>query len=133
MTFRIENLLAKLEEAYPDHIISGLNKQHKKWGETITELYRKLGYADNRSFLEAYGFQVKASEEKGGRPLTIDPHAVIEELKRRYPEGAMSKNEIIENNTDLPIKSLSNRANDYFGMPLGAYLKQQGILKRRYD
>lgn len=28
----------KLNQAYPDKKISGLYKDHKKWGETVTEL-----------------------------------------------------------------------------------------------
>ena len=45
----------KLNQAYPDKKISGLYKDHKKWAETVTELYRALGYPDGTSFLEAYG------------------------------------------------------------------------------
>ena len=41
---RIEILFAKLDEAYPDKVIVGLHKEHKKWGETVTDLYRKFGY-----------------------------------------------------------------------------------------
>lgn len=35
---RIDRLFAKLDEAYPDKVICGLNKDHKKWGETVTQL-----------------------------------------------------------------------------------------------
>ena len=50
---RMDTLFAKLNEAYPDKVISGLQKEHKKWAETVTELYRLLGYEDNKSFIEA--------------------------------------------------------------------------------
>jgi len=125
---RIVTLMAKLEEAYPDHVISGLNKHHKKWGETVTGLYRKLGYADSHSFLEAYGFQIR--DAKGGRPLELDPNAVIEELKRRYPDGTKQMiSELMAENKDLPLKTLANSAKELLGMGLGTYLKSIGILK----
>lgn len=120
--------IAKLDEAYPDHVIVNLGKDHKKWSETITELYRQLGYADNRSFLEAYGF--KMSNDKGGRPTTLDAEAVIAELKRRYPEGTTLKMaELMGENKDLPLKTLNNKASEVLGMPLGKYLKSVGIMK----
>ena len=125
---RIVTLMEKLGEAYPDHVISGLNKNHKKWGETVTELYRKLGYADNRSFLEAYGFQI--SDEKGGRPSELDPNFVIEELKRRYPDGTRQMiSELMAENKDLPLKTLANNAKELLGTGLATYLKSIGILK----
>jgi len=55
---RIERLSKKLIEAYPDKVVVGLSSHHKKWAETVTELYRALGYPDGKSFLEAYGFTV---------------------------------------------------------------------------
>ena len=127
---RIQTLMAKLDEAYPDHVIFNLGKDHKKWGETITELYRQLGYADNRSFLEAYGFTMDDSRGKGGRPTTLDPEAIIMELKRRYPNGAgnIKLDELKAANPDLPLKTLSNKASELLGMPLAKYLKAQGIL-----
>ena len=106
---RIQTLLTKLGEAYPDHVIVNLAKDHKKWGETITELYRALGYADSVSFLEAYGFSY--SRENKGRPSTLAPEAVIEELKRRYPEGTtLNMSQVTAENKDLPIKTLQNNA-----------------------
>ncbi len=35
---RIDRLFAKLDEAYPDKVIVSLNKDHKKWGEIVTQL-----------------------------------------------------------------------------------------------
>lgn len=125
---RIQTLLTKLGEAYPDHVIVNLAKDHKKWGETITELYRALGYADNVSFLEAYGFSY--SRENKGRPSTLAPEAVIEELKRRYPEGTtLNMSQVTAENKDLPIKTLQNNAPAIFGMGLRLYLQQIGLLK----
>ena len=66
---RLERLFEKLDSAYPDKVIVALTKNHGYWAETVTELYRLLGYPDSWSFLEAYGYQVKVNEEngKGGR------------------------------------------------------------------
>lgn len=52
---RRDTFFPEVEQAYPDKKISGLYKDHKKWGETVTELYRALGYPDGTSFLEEYG------------------------------------------------------------------------------
>ena len=124
----IQNFMAKLDEAYPDHVIVNLGKDHKHWDERVTELYRKLGYADRGSFLEAYGF--KMNSDKGGRPTTLNPETIIEELKRRYPDGTTLKMaELVAENKDLPIKTLQNNATELFGMGLGKYLKQIGIMK----
>ena len=35
---RRDTFFPKLNQAYPDKKISGLYKDHKKWGETVTEL-----------------------------------------------------------------------------------------------
>lgn len=96
---RLDTLFAKLEGAYPDKIIYALHKDHKKWGETVTELYRLLGYKSGNDFLVAYGFTV--AENKGGRPKN-DSSFVIEELKRRYPNGTSKKlGEIQDENPDI--------------------------------
>lgn len=124
---RLDRLFEKLDSTYPDKKIVGLYMNHKKWGETITKLYRLLGYPDNISFLSAYGYIVGAS----GRPGS-DPMEVINELKRRYADGATCTkiSEIIAENSDLALKlkNLQNRADKFFGMPLKEYFVQEGIL-----
>lgn len=125
---RINVLFPKLDAAYPNKQIIALNKEHKKWGETVTELYRLLGYPDGRAFLEAYGYTVV--DNKGGRPSNNNYDEVILELHRRYPNGfgLKSVQALKEANPDLPIKSLANYSKTLYGMPLGEYLKQEGIL-----
>lgn len=132
---RMDRLFEKLDSAYPDKVIVALTKNHGHWAETVTELYRLLGYPDSWSFLEAYGYQVKVNEEngKGGRPVK-DRTAVIDELKRRYPrpvEGSVAF--LMEQNPDLAprIKTLVNSAQSVFGMRLADYLKQEGILAEK--
>ena len=127
---RIQNLCEKLDAAYPDRIISGLYNDHKKWGEIVTDLRRILGYADNTTLLEAYGYTVVEREKKGGRPTTVNPEEIITKLKSRYPNGAgrVSVQTIKDDNPDLPLKTLLNNAKAYFGTSLGTYLKSIGII-----
>ena len=128
---RMDTLFAKLDEAYPDKVIVRLSKDHKKWGETVTELYRLLDYPDYKTFLEAYGYQVN-TEDKGGRPKK-DPMEIINELKRRYPNGPefTTVDELKAANPDLAsrFQSLRNKSNEYFGMPFTQYLRSIGLIK----
>ena len=121
---RIRTLFEKLDAAYPDRKISGLYKDHKKWGETVTELYRFLGYVDSKAFLEAYGYTVK--ENKMGRTVSVDPVAITLELQHRYPDGTgnLSISQIKEANPDIPWKTLANNSREYFGMTLSEYLRK---------
>lgn len=127
---RLDILFPKLNQAYPDKKISGLYKDHKKWAETVTELYRALGYPDGTSFLEAYGYTVVIN--KGGRHTTIDPDIVILNLMEKYPDGSgfTSITQLIEADEEFAAvhKTLANNSMQYFGMPLGKYLTEQGIL-----
>ena len=124
-------LFEKLDMAYPDKVIVHLNRRHKKWGETVTDLYRILGYPDGDAFLEAYGYRIDKSD-KGGRPKK-DPMELIEELRRRYPDGSDFKSvaELKEANGDIApsIKSLENKAQGLYGMSLAQYLRRIGLLK----
>ena len=124
---QIANLFEKLDNAYPDKQISSLQAEHKKWSEKANEIRKLLGYPDSQAFLEAYGYTVVNS--KGGRPSTVDPETIIEELKRRYPNGGCKNVAQLKNdNSDLPIKTLVNNAQKLFGMSLGDYLKKIGVL-----
>lgn len=126
---RLDTLFAKLDSAYPDKVIRGLQKDHRKWAETVTELYRLLGYPDNQSFLEAYGYTVARAES--GRPKTLNPDEIIAELRKRYPNGMpFSKiSEITKENPDLKgvLKTMQNNANELFGMGLKDYFNQIGL------
>ena len=127
---RIERLLEKLEGAYPDKVVVGLHKNHKKWGETVAELYRELNYPSGNDFLEAYGFTVDTSN-KGGRPKA-DPMDIINELKRRYANAPVCKSvkELSEQNPDLApkFKNMQNQSEKFFGMKFVPFLIQEGIL-----
>ena len=126
---RIDTLFAKLDEAYPDKVIVSLQKEHKKWGETVTQLYRLLGYPNGNAFLEAYGYTVKRGSS--GRPAGKHMDT-INELKRRYADGPVcsSVKELKEANPDLAskFKNLMNQSEKFFGMKFAKYLIKEGIL-----
>ena len=129
---RMETLFAKLDEAYPDKVLVRINQDHRKWGETISELYRALGYENAASFLSAYGYIYAGANDKGGRPKK-NPIEIIEELQRRYPNGTdfTTVDELKAANPDIAsrFQSLRNKSNEYFGMPFTQYLRSIGLIK----
>lgn len=129
---RIDNLMLKLKKEYPNGIVSKLNTNHKKQAETVRELAKTLGYSNAAEFLRAYGFVMEI--DKGGRPQTTASNYtdIINELKRRYPDGAPfgTVTKLVEANLDLKaqLKTLRNQAPQLFGMKFKNYLLGQGIL-----
>lgn len=125
---RIDTLLSKIEAAYPFKIVFNLSKDHKKWGETLTDLYRKLGYPSGRALLRAYGYTIAEKIFSGNN----DYNKFIDLLKRKYPDGSpfTSLNDLKKDCEDLDIrwKSLQNNALKIFGMGLMEYLCSIGIL-----
>lgn len=83
---RIKTLFERIDSAYPDKIIVGLHSNHKKMGETVSEIYKALGYESGKDFLEAYGY--KCEKKASGRPKSVDPHAIIKALQGKYPNGS---------------------------------------------
>lgn len=130
---RMDTLFAKLDSAYPDKVIRSLQKDHKKWSETVRELYRLLGYPDGNSFLEAYGYTVQRGE--AGRPKTNNYDEVIETLRKRYPDGMPFDriSMIVKENPDLKgvLKTMQNNANALYGMSLKDYFNQIGLFGLR--
>ncbi len=130
---RMDVLFEKLDTAYPDKCIVGLHKDHKKWGETVTDLYRKLGYPDGKSFLEAYGY--KYQTQNGGRPNSTHVEEIISFFKEKYPNGSpFNKAEELFN--DCPeyaskYKTVSNQASSIFGMSIGEYLLSIGLIQKK--
>lgn len=127
---RMDILFAKLDEAYPDKVIIYLQRDHKKWSETIRELYRLLGYKDNKSFLEAYGYIYERAN--GGRSNAFAPNELINALKEKYQDSPKRKSigELMLDNPEIKgnLKTLQNKAPELFGMSLAKYLKDLGIL-----
>lgn len=132
---RLTILFEKLDGAYPDKNIVGLRKDHKKWGETVTDLYRKLGYPDSKSFLEAYGYTYTLISSTGGRPGN-NYFELVDQIKALYPNGSNFYS-ISELENNLPdeflskIKSLKNKSNELFGMTLSNYFISIGLLKEK--
>lgn len=128
---RIDTLFPKLNEAYPDKVIVGLQRDHKKWDETAREISKQLGYENKNDFLTAYGYKIEKLE--GGRP-SGDHMAIIDELKKRYPNGSPFQKlpDLAEANPDLApkFKTLSNKANELFGMTFAKYLISEGVLTK---
>lgn len=121
---RIKTLFERIDSAYPDKIIVGLHSNHKKMGETVSEIYKALGYESGKDFLEAYGY--KCEKKASGRPKSVDPHAIIKALQGKYPNGSPfdTVDDLFSDNPEyLPkLKSLKNASSEVFGMPLKRYL-----------
>lgn len=131
---RIEILMPKLLEAYPNRKVVALYRDHKKWAETVHDIAQILGYSDNTSFLEDYGFKVERSNGASGRPSN-DPSLIIDILKQRYSDGATCStcSELISENSDLrsQLKTMQNRSNELFHCTLREYFMKIGILCER--
>ena len=131
---QMAKLFENLNSAYPDKNVVGLHNDHKHWGETVTKLYRELGYPDGKSFLEAYGYKYGNKELGGGRPKSVDPDAVIKEFQKKYPNGSPFKSvDELFAGTEYAakLKTIKNSANDVFGMPLGKYLVSIGLIQSK--
>lgn len=124
---RMDNAINSLNEYYPSHVIEGaIQKDHKNLAQTLAGFWQWLGYKSLEDMLAAYGFTYNA---KAGRSKSVDPEAIIDELKKRYPEGTtMTAGEIKDANPDLKIKSVMNQAKELYGMTFGNYLIEQGII-----
>ena len=126
---KMDKLFVRLDFAYPDKMISGLNRDHKKLGEAVTALYRALDYGSPKEFLEAYGYTY-APDSRGGRPQT-NHREIIETLQSRRPDGYDSLGDLKDANPDLAagIKSLENKSKELFGMSFGKYLRSIGLVR----
>ena len=126
---KVNNLVNKLREYYPDGVVSNLTVEHKNMSKTLSGLYQWLGYADSTKMLEAYGFVV--SNNAGGRPSN-DYQGLVDTLLERYQtkEKVSSIALLIHDNPDLAgnIKTLQNKAKELFGKTISDYFKEVGIL-----
>ena len=136
---KVDSVLRRLEEYYPNKTIErSIQVDHKRLSQSISGVYQWLGYSNIGDFLSAYGYNCTISYGGGnngaGRPSTTNQNELIEELRKRsggnpYP----GMKELKEANPDLTgkIRTISNKANELFGMGFSAYLKQEGIIGER--
>lgn len=130
---RIDVLFSKINEAYPDRIIIGLEIAHKKWADVAREISRQLGYESKNDFLVAYGYKIEGS--KGGRPKSTNIEEIILQLQNKYPNGSpfQTADELFADTPEyLPkLKTIKNKANEVFGMPFGKYLLSIGLIRSK--
>lgn len=66
---RLDSVLRRLEQYYPDHVIPGrLERGHKSLSNDISEVCRLLGCESRKEFLNAYGYTYETS---AGGPARI--------------------------------------------------------------
>ena len=129
---RLNSVLRRLEEYYPDHVIGqGIERDHKALSGALSGVYQWLGYADRKCFAEAYGFEYH-NENQGGRPV-VDYTPVLEELTEKYAHAEKKPATVaalMEENPEYRsrLKTLSNRARELLGATLSVKLKEAGIL-----
>lgn len=130
---KVESVLRRLDEYYPDHVISrSIQNDHKNLSGHISGLYQWLGYADTKAMLEAYGYQYNV--QAGGRP-TQDYQQIIDALLEKYKDSPKprSMGELLFDNPDLKgsLKTLQNKSGEVFGMTLKKYFEEIGIFAPR--
>lgn len=131
---KVDSMLRRLEEYYPDHVIEGkLQVNHKKLSQSISGLYQWLGYRDAQEMLKAYGFEYRTLE--AGRPSSVSASELVEELKKRYDgkDKPATLSELRNDNPDLVgnLKTINNKAKALFGMTLSQYLITAGVLAEK--
>lgn len=128
---KVESMLRRLEEYYPNHIVNrGMQGEHKKLSQSISGLYQWLGYESAGEMLRAYGYKYNVAESGSGRPAN-DFHPMLEALIEKYKDGPKPKSmgDLLFENPELkgPLKTLQNKATELFGMTLKKYFQQVGI------
>ncbi len=131
---RIESMLQRLNEYYPDHMIPGkIENDHKKLSQSISGLYQWLGYQDATSLLKAYGFDYLFQTSAGGRPTENDYEQIIHALIEKYKTSAKPKNmaDLMRDNPEIKgkLKSLQNNQYKILGTNAVEYLKKVGVIK----
>lgn len=130
---KTDNVLRRLEEYYPDHMIpGGLEKDHKSLSGDISEVYRLLGFENRKEFLNAYGYTYETPV--GGRPAqNYQPmmDALTEKYRDRKKPETMGV--LLFENPEYkgPLKSLFKRAQELLGMSLAQYLRSIGVMAEK--
>jgi len=132
---KVESMLRRLEEYYPDHVIPrGMQNDHKKLAGAVSGLYQWLGYSDAGEMLKAYGYEYNVGELTG-RPLARDYDDLINTLVEKYKDGPKPKSmgDLLFDNPDLKgaLKTLQNKSSEVFGMTLKKYFESVGIFEAK--
>lgn len=131
---RIEQFIQKMDEAYPDKVVVSLHKKHNYLSRKSTEFCHTLGYHSREDFLMAYGYKVEHVKYGRGKQISkSDSLKVLNELKRRYPNGSdfITVAELVHRNSDMrqDLKRFQRHSNEHFGLSFAKLLRQQGILR----
>ena len=132
---KVESMLRRLEEYYPDHVVPrGMQNDHKKLAGAVSGIYQWLGYSDAGEMLKAYGFEYNVGEGTG-RPLARDYDDLINTLVEKYKDGPKprSMGDLLFDNPDLKgaLKTLQNKSSEVFGMTLKKYFESVGIFEAK--
>ena len=129
---KTENVLRRLEQYYPDHVISGrLEQDHKSLSSDISEVYRLLGYESRAEFLNAYGYTYQPSVGRPAQDFQPMLDALVEKYRDREKPTAMGV--LLFENPEYkgPLKSLANKAQELLGMTLVTYLRSIGVMAEK--
>ena len=131
---KVDNMLALMDEYYPDHVVPrGMQQDHKNLSKTVSGLYQWLGYTDAGAMLEAYGYTYNVAASGSGRPAN-DFQPMIDALVEKYKDGPKPKNmgELLFANPELKgsLKTLQNKSNEILGMTLRKYFEELGIFEK---
>lgn len=129
---KVDNILNRLNEYYPDKIIAkGIQNEHKALSSSISGMYQWLGYGSIKSFLEAYGYKYNIDSEVGGRPSN-DYDELIEYLVSKYSNNPVYSSvlDLIANEPEYSskLKTLANRGPKVLGVSLKEFLLDKNIL-----
>ncbi len=129
---KVQNMLNRLESYYPEHIIYRMiEADHKNLAQNVSALYRWLGYADTKAMLAAYGFDYQKNETGSGRPAT-EFQPILDALQAKYQNQPKptSLGVLLFENPEYKgnLKTMQNRAQEFFGTSLLKYLRQLGIM-----
>ena len=135
VTGRLGSYFEKVDEWYPDRVVTSFAKLHNKTRENLSRQALALGYESWADLLRDYGYEVTDST-KGGAPKTVDPVAIVDELARRYEgrEPAPDINTLSAENPDLAKKfsSIKNQSQAVFGMAFAKVLAARGIVVSKH-
>lgn len=132
VTARLGSYFEKIDEWYPDRVVTGFAKLHNKTKENLSRQAQMLGYESWADLLRDYGYEVTDYSSKGGAPKTVDPVAIVDELARRYVgrEPAPDMKTLRAENQDLASKfsNIANQSKNVFGKTFGEVLADRGVL-----